>query len=196
MHSRPGTLLAMFVLSIAGALLAVSAAFAHAEPVTVAPGSGAVVTAAPPEIVIQMSQEMARREGANDIDVVDAAGIEVTTLAAVIDNGDRSRLSVLLPSDLPPGVYTVRWMTLSAEDGDTANGEYSFTLDPEGTATAGQETLREDLLGDAATPETSSPLLIGGGGDDGVPWMLLVATATGMFVLGAGSTFLLIQKRP
>lgn len=186
----------MLVVSISGALLAVSAALAHAEPVKVSPGSGAVVTAAPPEIVIQMSQEMARREDGNDIDVVDAAGNEVTTLAAVIDNGDRSRLSVLLPSALPPGVYTVRWKTLSAEDGDPANGEYSFTIDPAATPAAGQETLREDLLGDATTPEPSSPLLIGGGGDGGVPWMLLVATATGMFVLGAGSTFLLIQKRP
>lgn len=182
--------------AVAGALMAITVAFAHAEPAMVSPGSGAIVLAAPAEVVILMSQDMARREGANDIDVFDAAGTEVTTLTAVIDNGDRSRLSVLLPAAMPPGVYTVRWKTLSADDGDAANGEYLFTIDPSGTADPGQETLREDLLGGAATPDPAGPLVIDARGDGGVPWTLLIATATGMFVLGAGSAYVLIQKRP
>lgn len=194
MHWRLISLTAGPVAGVAAMLLVLSSAFAHAEPVKVSPGSGAVLTAAPPEVVITMSQELVRRQGANDINVVDGTGKEVTTLAAVIDNGDRRRLSVLLPSSLPPGPYMVRWTTLSAEDGDTASGEYSFTVDPAAPPNPGQETLREDLLGDAATPEAPSPVLLGGGGDAGVPWMLLIATAAGMFVLGAGSTFVLMQK--
>jgi methionine-rich copper-binding protein CopC len=172
--------------------------FAHAEPATAKPGDGAILTSPPPEIVLVMSQEMARQAGQNDIDVFDSAGNEVTSVAAVVDNNDRRRLSVALPSNLQPGEYTVRWKTLSSEDGDPADGELSFTYDPNGTADPGTEELREDLL----NPETPGP----GGSErpglsvadepDGVSWILVVAVGVAMFVLGAGGTFFLVQRQP
>ncbi|MGI8926566.1 MAG: hypothetical protein ACR2HN_07965 [Tepidiformaceae bacterium] len=71
------------------ALLVVAVAFAHAEPVTVEPGDGAVLPSPPARVLITMSQEMARTQGAKDIDVLDAAGQEVTTEAARIEDSDR-----------------------------------------------------------------------------------------------------------
>ena len=89
----------------AAALVAATLVFAHAEPVRVSPGDGAVLNSPPLEIVFEMSQEMARQEGQNDIDVFDASGNEITTIAAVIDNANRRRLSVALPSGLEPGEF-------------------------------------------------------------------------------------------
>lgn len=180
-------------------LAAVSNAWAHAEPATAKPGDGAVLRESPPEIVLEMSQEMGRQAGLNDIDVLDASGKEVTTTAAVVDNNDRKKLSVSLPPNLPAGVYTVRWKTSSAEDGDPANGQTSFTVDPNGTPSLGKEQLREDLLGGVATPPASdgeSQVSIGAGSSDGVTWILVVAVGIGMLVLGAGGTFMLIQRKP
>lgn len=179
------------------ALLAVSIAWAHAEPATAKPGDGAVLLKAPGEIVLEMSQEMGRQAGNNDIDVFDAAGKEVTTIAAVVDNADRKRLSVALPADLPAGAYTVKWKTSSAEDGDSAEGQLSFTIDPNGKPSPGKEQLRDDLLGGGdETPEpTDSVVSFGGGADDGVTWVLVIAVGVGMLVLGAGGMFLLVQKR-
>lgn len=173
--------------------------FAHAEPATAKPGDGAVLTTAPAEVVLEMSQEMARQAGQNDIDVFDAAGKEVTTVAAVIDNSDRRRLTVAMPSNLPPGEYSVRWKTLSSEDGDPADGQLSFTYDPNGTADPGKEQLREDLLNPGGeTPATGNggPSLAVSDDPDGVTWVLVVAVGIAMFVIGAGGTFFLVQRQP
>lgn len=170
-------------------------AFAHAEPAMIKPGDGAVLKKAPVEVVITMSQEMFDRAGANDIDLIDQSGTEVTTAAAAVDRSDRKQLSVAVPSTLAPGKYTVKWKTLSADDGDAAEGELSFTFDPGGIENPGKEQLKESL--DANTPAADSrPTLSVGEPSDGVTWVLVVAVGIAMFVLGAGGTFLLVQKRP
>lgn len=180
------------------ALAAVVSAAAHAEPVKVRPGDGAILNERPAEIAFDMSQEMAREAGANDIDVFDADGNEVTTVAAVIDNANRSRLTVPLPSDLLPGRYTVKWKTLSSEDGDPANGSVAFTYDPSAAPAPGTEVLREDLLGGngGGNGATAAPVIDVGGDSAGLTWMLVAAVGVGMFAVGAGGTFLLVQKRP
>ena len=174
----------------------VAIAFAHAEPAKVVPGKDAVLARAPAGVEIEMSQEMARQTGANDIVVQDATGKEVTTQPAVIDNANRKKLSVPLPSTLPPGAYTVRWRTLSSDDGDTASGNYSFTIDPAATPSAGTELVRADPLG-VRTPVTgpAAPAVADPGGSEGTSWVLVAAVAVGMFALGSGMSFLLVQKR-
>jgi methionine-rich copper-binding protein CopC len=177
------------------ALAIVAVAFAHAEPARIKPGDGAILTTAPQQVEITMTQDMARRDGANDIDVFDAAGNEVTTIAAVIANNDRKLLTVALPSSLAPGKYTVRWKTLSADDGDAAGGDLSFTFDPSQPASPGREVLKEDVLGNDGAEPSAAPVSIDTGGE-GTSWVLVAAVAIGMFVLGSGGTFLLVQKRP
>jgi copper transport protein len=180
------------------ALAVVVSVAAHAEPVKVKPGDGAVLNERPTGIAFEMSQEMAREAGANDIDVFDADGNEVTVVAAVIDNANRTRLTVPLPADLLPGVYTVQWKTLSSEDGDPANGSISFTYDPTAAPADGKEVLREDLLGgnSGGSGATAAPVIDVGGDSAGLTWMLVAAVGVGMFAVGAGGTFLLVQKRP
>lgn len=180
------------------ALAVVVSVAAHAEPVKVKPGDGAVLNERPTGIAFEMSQEMAREAGANDIDVFDADGNEVTAVAAVIDNANRTRLTVPLPADLLPGVYTVQWKTLSSDDGDPANGSIAFTYDPSATPADGKEVLREDLLGgnSAGSGASGAPVIDVGGDSAGLTWMLVAAVGVGMFAVGAGGTFLLVQKRP
>lgn len=179
-------------------LLVASSAFAHAEPIRANPGDGAVLTSPPGEIVLEMSQDMARQAGGNDIDVFDAAGNEVTTVAAAIDNGNRRVLRVTMPATLEPGVYTVRWKTLSDEDGDDDSGELSFEYDPDGTPSEGLVELREDVAtpGPTSAPPSSLQPVAFGSEDRGMSWVLVAAVGAGAFVLGAGVSYVLIQKRP
>lgn len=186
-----------FVVAACLSFATVSLVWAHAEPANVKPGEGAVLTTAPTEVVIEMSQEMARQAGGNDIVVQDSTGASVTLQPAVIDNADRKKLSVPLPPSLPPGTYTVRWRTLSADDGDPASGNYTFKIDPAGTPSAGKEAVRDDVLGvetpvpGADAPATSASNDSGGG----TSWVLVVAVGVAMFVLGAGASFFMVQKR-
>lgn len=184
-----------FVVAVIFALATFTMAFAHAEPATVKPGDGAVLNQPPTEILIQMTQEMARQAGGNDIEVFDSTGKKISTVAAVIDNSDRRKISVPLPSNLPVGTYTVKWKTLSADDGDPANGQLTFTYDPAKTPSAGKENL-VDTGAQPESPTTSAPGsavgLDGGGG--GTSWVLVVSVAVGMFAIGSGSTYLLVNK--
>jgi copper transport protein len=117
-------MVAALLAGMALSLGALATVLAHAEPATAKPGDGAVLNRAPGEIVLVMSQEMVIREGANDIDVLDSDGREVTTIAATVDRADRKKLSVALPSSLATGKYTVKWKTVSSEDGDSCVPTY------------------------------------------------------------------------
>jgi methionine-rich copper-binding protein CopC len=186
------------------ACLTVAAAFAHAEPATISPGDGAVVNAVPATIVYEMSQDMARQDGAggqpaNNLEVFDASGKKVSTENAVVDDTDRSKLTLKMPATLAVGTYTVKWTTLSADDGDAANGQFTFIYDPSKPPATGTTVPRDTGIGQPAGSPTAAPAaaaLNGGGGDSGTSWVLVMAVAVGMLAVGSGGTFLLIQKRP
>lgn len=70
------------------------------------------------------SQEMTSKSG---IKVVDANGAQVDSADGHLDldDPDRKVMVVTLPA-LPTGVYTVQWNSVSAEDGDPADGTFTF----------------------------------------------------------------------
>jgi hypothetical protein len=103
---------------------------AHAEYDRSEPPANAVIPAAPPEVHVWFSQELFRRAGANSLAVFGPLGTQVDNGDARIDDDDRTHLRVSLTTGLPAGLYTVKWHTLSVEDGHEGSGEFSFTVDP------------------------------------------------------------------
>ncbi|MDE0142476.1 MAG: copper resistance protein CopC [Caldilineaceae bacterium] len=101
---------------------------AHADYDSSMPSAGEVVSQAPQQVQVWFTQELFRREGQNDLEVYGPDDQRVDQDDAAIDDDDRKLMSVSLQSDLPNGVYTVRWRTLSADDGDEADGEFQFTI--------------------------------------------------------------------
>lgn len=189
------------VLALAGSVTlfaGASRAQAHAEPNEIRPGDGSVVTTVPVAVEIVMTQELARQPGANDIDVVTADGVEVTTETATLDLKDRRRLSVPLPGDLAPGAYIVRWKSLSAEDGDAEEGELSFTYDPSGVAAPGREQLDDEPAAAATVPvsanEDSSAFSTERQSTRGT-WVAATAAAIAGLAIGGALSFLLVQRR-
>jgi methionine-rich copper-binding protein CopC len=121
----------MFLVVLIGVLgTPLKLAHAHAEYERSKPPAGAVIPLPPSEVHAWFTQELFRREGANALEVFGPDGSQVDQGDARIDDDDRSHMLVSLQTDLPAGTYTVRWRTLSAEDGDTDSGEFSFTVDP------------------------------------------------------------------
>lgn len=196
---RTWPVLALLVIAAILPLLATDVASAHAEPDEVRPGDGAVVTTVPEQVEIVMSQELARREGGSDIDVIGPDGTEVTTQAATLDLQDRTRLTVPLPTDLAPGTYTVRWKSLSSEDGDPADGELSFTYDPNGQPSPGREQLddAESPGSGVATPAANDGAsgFSDGGSSSGSTWVVAAAAGIAGLVIGGAVTFLLVQRQ-
>jgi hypothetical protein len=134
---------------------------------------------------------MARSGGLPTLIVVNEAGDTIAD-APVLDDADRTHLSIELPPSLGNGRYTVIWHTISDEDGEEAQGAFHFYVGegPGETPTAGPD----------ATPATAAPTVItNGGGDsggDGIPlWALIGGVAVGLAV-GAGVGVALAARRP
>ena len=102
-------------------------AFAHAEIETCQPPIDATTRSAPDSIVCTTSEAMDPKR--SSLRVFDSTGTKVDRGNPRVDDAGRKTISVSLdPSKMGEGVYTVRWKTLSADDGDEAGGEFRFTV--------------------------------------------------------------------
>jgi methionine-rich copper-binding protein CopC len=122
----------LFVVSRVVAVLAAIAfltltpatTLAHARYERSEPTAGGMVDATPIVLRAWFNQELM---SASMIAVYDAASTQVDLGDGRVDldDPDRKVMLVSLP-ELPPGVYTVHWVTLSAEDGDWADGTFTI----------------------------------------------------------------------
>lgn len=142
------------LLGVAFLLLAtISVTAAHASYVSSVPAADATLAAAPERVSITFSQLLDAAQ--SSITVVDATGATVSQGTAAVLASDGHVLEIALQPNLPPGRYTVQWKNLSAEDGETEEGEFSFTVAERGTAPA---------TGDAGTGTGTSTQTTGGTG--------------------------------
>ena len=111
-------------------------AFAHASFVSATPAPGAGMPQGPDQVVMRFSEPLVR--GPSRIRVIDATGDEVTKGDTLPVEGDAKAMRRKL-AILPPGIYTVRWTTVSPIDGHTLKGSYKFAV---GATTVGDATLQ------------------------------------------------------
>jgi copper transport protein len=100
-------------------------------PRSASPAADAAVATAPPEVSIRFSERVERRASA--LEVLDASGRRVDRDDARVDGADPWLFRVSV-SHLGPGVYTVSWRVLSADDGHLTEGAHGFVV---GEATPG-----------------------------------------------------------
>jgi len=160
---------------------------AHARYLRSEPGQGAIVSEAPTRVDIWFTQELFRRQGENRIEVSRADGQPVEVGDPMVDDDDRTHLSIPFKQNLLPGTYQVAWRNLSAEDGDSDEGEFEFVLDPAAVvtstpmealfATAPPATLTVVPLTQPVPTPTPTPA-----SNDGCPLGLL--PSLGLLVLG------------
>jgi methionine-rich copper-binding protein CopC len=181
-------LLAAFILVTPGDVRA------HAGYESSTPGDGEVVAEPPERVDIFFSQEIARSGGLPTVIVVNEAGDTIAD-EAVLDDADRTHISIELPPALPERRYTVIWHTLSDEDGEEARGAFHFFIGagPPPQPTGGAESPRP---GAEPTP-VPTPVPTEERDDDGSgieTWMLIAGVAGGL-VVGGGAGLLLGRRR-
>ncbi len=121
------TLMMLFGASLVLLTLA-GVAMGHADYERSDPAADAVLNTAPVRVQIWFTQELFRRAGENKVEVYSPDSTRIDLDDLVIDDDDRTLVTVSLPPTLPDGVYTVRWQSLSAEDGHDGAGEFTFTV--------------------------------------------------------------------
>jgi len=129
MHRRWGPLLA--ALAAVAALLAgpglpgpaATVVLGHANFVASSPAPGEVVPTSPATLTISFSEPF--EPAFSNVDLLDGEGVTLLEHFGRPDPTDPRVLVVDLPS-LKDGVYTVEWRTVSATDGHSANGFFTF----------------------------------------------------------------------
>lgn len=118
------------IATVVGALLTLPAPVrGHAEIETASPPPGGTVTSLPPAMVLTFSEEV--RPGAVSVQVTGPGGDRVDQGDAAVDLADPERVTVRVSLFAGgPGEYGVHWETISNIDGDAAEGDYVFTVNP------------------------------------------------------------------
>ncbi|MCY3568028.1 MAG: copper resistance protein CopC [Chloroflexi bacterium] len=142
-------LLIAVLVGAAAMALAAPEASAHAAYESSSPGFAEVLSESPDVISIRFTQELFRREGANEISLRHVDSGEAIDLSdARIGNDDRKLMTADVRRRLAPGRYLVSWTNLSAEDGDEDSGSYPFyvTRDPTAAEQGDDRQIAGDLL--------------------------------------------------
>ncbi len=100
-------------------------ASAHAEYDRSIPAADSTVDTSPAQVGVWFTEEVT---SATTLEVTGPEGTRVDAGDSALDLYDpnRQHVTVSLKPNLPPGEYTVKWTSVSAEDGDTATGEFAF----------------------------------------------------------------------
>jgi methionine-rich copper-binding protein CopC len=109
-------------------LLNAAPVFAHARYKSSTPGTGEVLTASPARVDITFTEQIQKVSGTYGIEVTRDRGAAVTSGPAIVDDADRTHLSVPLQAGLGPGRYVVNWKNTSDADGDPVTGAFSFYI--------------------------------------------------------------------
>ena len=103
-------------------------ASAHANLDRADPPAGTDLDQPPPQLQLQFSEAV---DGSfSRVQLLNSQGNEVDRGDSHVLPSDPLSMAVSLPNQMPDGVYTVAWRTLSAVDGHTVNGAYPIIIGP------------------------------------------------------------------
>jgi methionine-rich copper-binding protein CopC len=185
--ARVQTRVVALILPLAAALtvlllMPVIRVSAHAAYDHSTPGDGEVVAAEPAKIDVYFKENNAKANGLPALIVVNDTGDKVDA-GSVLDDTDRTHISDALSPGLPNGRYTVIWHTVSADDGEEAQGSFHFyiggAVTPVPTAAPGSATPVPSIPAVTPAPSSSSS-------SDIPVWGLIVGIVGGVAVGGGG----------
>ena len=127
MYRSLNALLFKFLLILLFLLAITTTVAAHSEMVKSEPEAGASLENSPAQVTAWFSEELDSEM--SSMRVVDSQNNQVDSGDGSVDLNDLDHLSMVanLPQ-LSAGTYTVHWTSVSAEDGDAEEGEFTFNV--------------------------------------------------------------------
>jgi methionine-rich copper-binding protein CopC len=120
------------IVAIAGAIAAFSAlllasvAFAHATVTKVEWDN----PANPTKIIATANEDISSAPGSYSLRLITPGGAEVLLSNVSVSPANPTQITANIVGTLKPDLYTVRWFTKSAEDGDDASGSLTLLFAP------------------------------------------------------------------
>jgi methionine-rich copper-binding protein CopC len=175
-------------------------AAAHSELETSDPADGATLTVPPAEISGEFSEEVDAAR--SSMELRGPGGARIAT-GGVPAGGPPTRMTIAALPTLAPGVYEVRWTTVTADDDGIERGTFSFTVAealPTATSAPGANAAPTAAAAPAASA-TAAPTPVPGASPspDAVPAAgvsdMLLPVVTLVAVVAAGAVVLLRRRR-
>lgn len=134
--------LAFLLLALLISFTAVPPTFAHAVPQTSTPAPNQILSESPDTISIQFNESVV--SSLSQIRLLTQGGDQIDVGPVTVADEDSRVLAVTVPP-LADGAYLVSWQVLSAVDGHTTAGTYSFGLGAAPMAISSQVTIADQL---------------------------------------------------
>src|SRR2546423_3871262 len=150
-----------------------SAHTAHAKVLSAIPAIGSTITRAPTNVTVFTAENINPDPKLSNLFVYSPGGDLISQGDAKVSLSNPKEMSIAIKPN-GNGVYVVRWITVSAEDGDPDQGAFVFTVKPAVVATP------------TATSNGTTPTMTTGTG--GTPlWVPILVGIVALVVgLGAG----------
>jgi copper resistance protein C len=156
---------------------------AHAKVYKAIPAIGSTIAQAPTSVTVFTLENINPNPTKSNLFVYSPAGDLISQGNAQVSLQNPKEMSIKITPDPKNlnGVYVVRWITVSAEDGDPDQGAFVFTANPNATATPTVVPTTTNRT-TAPSSNTTSP------GSGGTPvWVPIVAGIVGLLIgLGGG----------
>ena len=161
----------------------VSAHPAHAKVLSATPAIGSTITQAPTKVTVFTAENINPNPKLSNLFVYSPAGDLISQGDAKVSLSNPKEMSISI-KPTGNGVYVVRWITVSAQDGDPDEGAFVFTVKPAVVAAP-------TATSHGSTTTTTS-------GSSGIPlWVpILVGILALLIGLGAGLGFGRTTARP
>jgi methionine-rich copper-binding protein CopC len=132
-------------------------ALAHAQPVRADPPINGKIATAPSKLEVWFSEEVDTKDVRLSVKGPDGSVVDQGDTAVDLFDPQRVHVTVSLKPGLGPGNYLVTWHTLSALDGDAADGFFSFFVEG-GTPSASPvaSPLASPIAATPTTPPTAA----------------------------------------
>jgi methionine-rich copper-binding protein CopC len=158
-------------------IVAVGTVSAHAKVLSATPGIGATIATAPTSVTVTTAENMNPDPKKSNLFVYGPAGDLISQGNGKIPLNNPKEMSIPIKAT-GNGVYIVRWITVSADDGDPDEGAFTFTVNPNATnGTTGVTT--------KPTATTSTPAATTAG--SGFPVAPVVITGIVALLVGLGA---------
>jgi copper resistance protein C len=184
-HRVLGTALASFMSLGLVLFVAVGMVSAHAKVIDSNPKMGSTIAKAPTTIIVTTVENMKPGAQFSNLFVYGPNGDLVSQGDAKIPLNNPKEMSITIAPEKNPGIYVVRWITVSADDGDPDQGAFVFTVNPAGVAATPAPTAAKQAATPASTAGTSGTS----------PWISIVVGVIALLV-GLGGGLALGRRRP
>jgi methionine-rich copper-binding protein CopC len=186
-HRYLSTLVAAIVSLSLLLFVAAGTAFAHAKVLSATPGIGSTIATAPTTVTVITAENINPDPKLSNLFVYAPNGDLISQGDAKVSLNNPKEMSITIkPSG--DGIYVVRWITVSAEDGDPDQGAFVFTVKAGATGTTASSTGNAPAT-TAGTPSSTSSSATSATNNSSSPVLPAVIAAIVALLVGLGAGF-------